>query len=267
MSTLRSIRRYGDHATYLTSLLPTVLLIINLQGAAQIPSPHLPPTAASENSGAFPSSPRGSSSTNQGTQLMYRGGLLTVVASNASLSQIVHEIARQTGMKVTGRIGDDRVFGTYGPGAPSSILSSLLDGSGSNFLLVQNASHVPTELILTPRTAAVTPPNPTAQAATDTEDNSTSPTTDPSTTPAPPPSMSKPQSPTRTGPGGIDMNPAATAPSSTSQQIAFPAVDASTPPATTTPTSSDPSSISPKTPQQIFEQLQKLRQQKPQDQR
>ena len=65
----------------------------------------------------------------------YRNGLLTVAAANSSLNQILREISRQTGMKITGGVADERVFGTYGPAAPGKVLNSLLDGTGSNMLL------------------------------------------------------------------------------------------------------------------------------------
>jgi hypothetical protein len=203
-------------------------------------------------------------------QVTYVGGLLTVVVNNASLNQIVREIAQKTGMKVKGRVSDDRVFGTYGPESPLVVLTTLLDGNGSNVLLVQNALNLPTELILTPRAGGPTPPNPNAQYA---EDNTAEapPQAAPPIAPRPQTyqNLSNSRSSGRTGTGGIDTNPAATAPSSTTQQVAFPPIDGSTPPATatttpTTPTTPDPSPATVKTPQQIFEQLQKLRQQQTQ---
>lgn len=195
-------------------------------------------------------------------EVTYRGDLLTVVASNSSLNQVLREIARQTGMKITGGVAEDRVFGVYGPASPSAVLATLLDGTGSNLLIVQNALHTPTELILTPRIGGITPPNPNATGFDDVDNADVavpaqSPTTNPSA-----PTQFNSRAPNRSGTGGIDTNPAATAPSSTSQQLAFPSVDSGTPPstATTTPTTPDPTSDT-KTPQQIFEQLQKLRQQ------
>ncbi len=199
-------------------------------------------------------------------EVTYDGGLLTVAASNSSLNQILREIARQTGMKITGGTADERVFGSYGPASPSVVLATLLDGTGSNMLMVQDAAQRPTELILTPRIGGATPPNPNAARFDDNDDQSADippPTIRPAA-PAPPPTNSR--APNRVGTGGIDLNPAATAPSSTSQQLAFPPVDGSTPPATatTTPTTPDPSQEGVRTPQQIFEQLQRLRQQQPQ---
>lgn len=91
----------------------------------------------------------------------YANGLLTIAADNSSLNQILREIARQTGMKITGSVGDERVFGRYGPSTPARVLASLLDGTGSNMLLRETASNAPAELILTPREGGPTPPQPT----------------------------------------------------------------------------------------------------------
>ncbi len=203
-------------------------------------------------------------------EVIYAGGLLTVVASNSSLNQILRETAHQTGMKITGGVAEDRVFGTYGPAPPSQVLATLLDGTGTNLLLVQDASHAPTELILTPRIGAATPPNPNAPNFEDNDSLSDdAPQEIRSVPPAPVlPSIQPANSRNsdQSGTGGIDTNPAATSPSSTTQQLAFPPVDATTPPATATitPTTPDTTSDTVKTPQQIFEQLQKLRQQQTQ---
>jgi hypothetical protein len=91
----------------------------------------------------------------------YVAGKLTVTATNASLNQILREVSHTIGMKITGGVADERVYGQYGPSAPSVVLASLLDGTGSNMLLVDNAKG-PTELILTPRLGGPTPPSPKA---------------------------------------------------------------------------------------------------------
>ena len=45
-------------------------------------------------------------------------GSLTIKADNSSLSQILQEISKSTGMKVDGLGQDERIFGSYGPGDP-----------------------------------------------------------------------------------------------------------------------------------------------------
>lgn len=102
----------------------------------------------------------------------YSGGNLAVEASNVGLNEILREISHKIGMKITGGVADDRVFGNYGPAAPSAVLSALLDGTESNFLLVDGVSHGvgeetgrTFELILTPRNGRATPPNPSDSAS------------------------------------------------------------------------------------------------------
>ena len=224
------------------------------------------PANSPTSAGGYPASTPEPRTAHRAT-VTYTEDLVTVVANNSSLNQILRDIARATGMKITGGVSDDRVFGTYGPGAPAAILATLLDGSGSNILIVQGVSSAPRELVLTPRTGGVTPPNPNATSVDDSDNSEYTAPQATSTQPASP--VARPadsRSPNRTGTGGVDVDPAATAPSSTMQQLAFPPIDASTPPATatTTPVGPDPTSDSVRTPQQIFEQLQKLRQQQPQ---
>jgi hypothetical protein len=151
----------------------------------------------------------------QAAQVTYSGGKLFVSAANSSLNQILRDIAHETGMKITGGVTDERVFGKYGPAAPSQILAALLDGTGSNMLLLQATTAAPAELILTPRHGGPTPPNPNAAEA---EEEMPPPPPRPQYSPATPPQQAAP-------------NPAATQPAQ------------------------------PKTPQQIYEQLQRLRQQ------
>jgi hypothetical protein len=95
-------------------------------------------------------------------QVGYANGLLSVSADNSSLNQILREISRETGMKITGGVTDERVFGQYGPATPSQVLATLLDGTGSNMLLLHRDGDIPAELVLTPRTGGPSPPNPNA---------------------------------------------------------------------------------------------------------
>jgi hypothetical protein len=90
------------------------------------------------------------------------GGKVEVVADGSSLNQILREIGRVTGIKITGSVADEPVYGTYGPAPVSEILSTLLDGTGSNMLLREATAVRPGELFLTPRTGGVTPPDPHA---------------------------------------------------------------------------------------------------------
>ena len=131
---------------------------------AQSPAlPATPPTAAAVPAAAAKTAQPAA----HRAQVLYSGGQLTIIADNSSLNQILRDVSRQTGMKITGGVADQRVFGKVGPGAPAEILSGLLDGTGSDMLLRENAAHTPVELVLTPRGGGATPPGPFASGADD----------------------------------------------------------------------------------------------------
>jgi hypothetical protein len=81
-----------------------------------------------------------------------------VHANDSSLHQILRSVARRTGMKISGGVADQRVFGDYGPAPASSVLATLLDGTGVNMLLQTTPAQVPESLVLTPQTGAASPP-------------------------------------------------------------------------------------------------------------
>ena len=87
---------------------------------------------------------------------------LTITAENSSLNEILRGISHVTGMKITGNVPDERVYGTYGPATTHQVLNQLLDGSRSNVLVHEGPNHVVSELVLTPRTGAASPPSPYA---------------------------------------------------------------------------------------------------------
>lgn len=92
----------------------------------------------------------------------YAQGELEISADNSSLNQILYEISRVTGMKISGGVADQAVYGKYGPASPTAVLARLLEGSGCNMLLMESSSARPEELILTPRQGGATPPSPNA---------------------------------------------------------------------------------------------------------
>ena len=79
------------------------------------------------------------------------GQSLLIRADNSSLSAILRDIASQSGMKIEGLGSDERVFGSFGPGAPRDVIDDLLNGTAYNVVLVGDlTSGAPRELILTP---------------------------------------------------------------------------------------------------------------------
>jgi hypothetical protein len=143
-------------------------------------------------------------------------------------------------MKVTGGVADERVYGQYGPSTPSVVLAALLDGTGSNMLLVDNAKG-PTELILTPRLGGPTPPSPKAA------------TQEPEEEPAPAPAPAQPA-------------PAPSEPRIAPRRgIGHPPTPGSPPDANSDGSTDQPNGAqSPngtKTPQQIYNELRQMQQQ------
>jgi len=144
-------------------------------------------------------------------------------------------------MKITGGVTDERVFGHYGPAPPAQILAELLDGTGSNMILVQRDAATPSELILTPRQGGPSPPNPNAHAFDDRSERPERPEP-----PEPPPAQAVQPEPVP-APNGPPVNPTTN-----------PGAPAGTNPANP----ESPNGV--KTPQQIYEQLQRLRSQQQQ---
>jgi hypothetical protein len=137
---------------------------------------------------------------------------LTVTADNSSLAQILHQVSSATGMKLDGLGGDERVFGSFGPGAPREVLTSLLNGTSYNVMMVGDLPNgAPRELLLTSRTAGGASPSASANPAPTHTDDEASPDdsgnsddssddsappmqyTPPSITPAAPPPRTMPQ--------------------------------------------------------------------------
>ena len=210
-------------------------------------TPSLPPTAptttpASTSPEAPPTPVTPASSPAQRAKVSYTAGQLTVSASNSSLNQILREVARLTGIKITGGVAEERVYGDYGPAEPSEVLNKLLDGTSSNMLFIAGDAGSASELILTPRTGSVTPPNPNAARFDDNDDDSQR----QAAPPVPPEAQSQP----------APQNPVATpiTPSAPNDPN-------TTKPA---PASNDSNQQSPngtRTPQQIYDELMRLRRQ------
>ena len=97
-------------------------------------------------------------------QVLYANGQLEVRAENSSLNQILRTISQQTGLKITGGVQEQRVFGDYGPASISNVLSTLLDGAGANVMILAGDAQHPPQLILTPSNGGPELPSPTSAA-------------------------------------------------------------------------------------------------------
>lgn len=146
-----------------------------LAGAqAQVPSgsslPPIAPTNATAPLAALSTPADRAGSRHHRAQVSCAGGQLEVRADNSSLNGILRAVAQCTGMKITGGVTEQRVYGNYGPAMPATVLATLLDGTGTNVLLQETAQDQPAVLILTPRTAGPTAPSPSEVADDDAED-------------------------------------------------------------------------------------------------
>jgi hypothetical protein len=191
--------------------------------------PEIPPTPAQ-----LPAHP---------ASVTYEKGLVTVSASNSSLNQILRDISRQTGMKITGGVGDERVFGKYGPSSTAQVLNTLLDGTNSNMLFVHSDAGKPAQLILTPRIGGPSPPSPNAAEAHEQQADEDNPYQNQPPPPPQPPYRTTPV-PNAAAESGAPANPTSEGFMQQQQQT----------------------SNGVKTPQEIYDQLMKLRQQQQQSQ-
>jgi len=85
----------------------------------------------------------------------YRDGQLTIVAPNSTLSSVLTAVKARTGAQVDmpGDTANDRVAVALGPGSPREVLSSLLEGSRFDYIVLGSADNPQeiTQLILTAR--------------------------------------------------------------------------------------------------------------------
>ena len=153
-------------ALLLTLLVPCVALSQSpAKPSAANPIAHLPSALPPTPPTASPTPPPPAPVQNapRKASVSFESGLLEVRADNSSLNQILREISHTTGMKITGGVGDERVFGTYGPLPTSKVLALLLNGTGTNLVFLQSSVTSAPELILTARQGGPTPPNPNAR--------------------------------------------------------------------------------------------------------
>jgi hypothetical protein len=253
---------------------------------AQANLPSISPTGTAPATSALPIGTAGPAPVSPGAhraKIEYIDGLLQVTADNSSLNQILRDIGRQTGMKITGGVTEDRVFGTYGPAPAAQVLTSLLDGTSVNVVILQNSSAGPAELVLTPRQGGPTPPNPNAAPLADMDaerdipqqprppnlpgrfNQSSGYTPVPANSPPAggiPPSNGGQTGTPVDGGANLGTTPGAFTPAGQTPPDATAQPD----PNATTDTSQPQSPNGVSTPQQIYEQLQKLRQQQQQQQ-
>jgi hypothetical protein len=71
-------------------------------------------------------------------QVNYSNAQLTIIAQNATLSQVLRSVQTLTGASVEMPSGasNERVVGQFGPGEPRDVLNALLNGSKFNYIIL-----------------------------------------------------------------------------------------------------------------------------------
>jgi len=102
----------------------------------QMAQPVVQPAAAP----AVPLSPEQMPSTPP--QVAFNSGILTIIANNSTLGDILRAVHRQTGasVDVPGN-ATERVVGQFGPGPARDVLSTLLNGSHFNYVLLGSQTN------------------------------------------------------------------------------------------------------------------------------
>ena len=148
-----------------------------VQEQASAPTPAPQPPAASPQPQPAPAAAETAPSMLQQpareAQIVFDNNSLSIHADNSSLAAILHQVAARSGMKIDGLGSDERVFGSFGPGAPRDVLADLLDGTAYNLVLLGDLSNgAPRELILSPAThAGAAAPSPAPQVNADEASN------------------------------------------------------------------------------------------------
>lgn len=96
-------------------------------------------------------------------QVTYQNGMLTIVAENSTLGDILREVHRSTGAAIeVPPNATDRVVAQIGPGPARDVLASLLNGSAFNYVMLGSASDPSTlaSVMLTMKPTG--PPEPAA---------------------------------------------------------------------------------------------------------
>ena len=99
-------------------------------------------------------------------EVQFSRGQLTITAANSTLGDILRDVRKQTGASVdVPANATERVVGQFGPGPARDVLTSLLNGSHFNYLLLGSADnpYALDRVILTSKTGG--PSEPPAQQA------------------------------------------------------------------------------------------------------
>ena len=103
----------------------------------------LPQESASSRASALPQIPaQQAASPASRVTVTYRAGLLGIRANHATLAEVLNEVRRRTGadIEIPAGAAQDQIVVNLGPASPNQVLSSLLNGTPFNFILLGSAS-------------------------------------------------------------------------------------------------------------------------------
>jgi len=109
---------------------------------------------------AAPPPPTPEQMPSQPPTVTYQNGQLAIVAPNSTLSDILHAVRNKTGADIDIPPGaNERVVSSFGPGPARDVLTSLLNGSHFNYVMVGTVAdpNAVAQVILTPRAGGETP--------------------------------------------------------------------------------------------------------------
>src|SRR5262249_17638457 len=139
-----------------------------------------------------------------GVSVVFDRGLLTIHAKNATLSEVLFQIQKQTGVEIAIPSGteQERVASDFGPGTPSEVMEQLLNGTDLNFVVVGSSSdrNQLRSVVLSRKTGGADPPS--AFQPAENAPATTAPVIDPKTYEPPPQELQEngPQTPPEGGP-------------------------------------------------------------------
>jgi hypothetical protein len=226
-------------------VIPAALLALPML-AQEKPSAAIPAMAPTQGVSDLPSAHPALTTSTGEANVLWTGSALTIQANGDSLRNVLRGVSQATGMKITGGVPEEQVFGSYGPGPVQAILPQLFDGISVNMMLINDGTVRPKELVLTQRTGSATPPQTRPIADDDQgfrrrrpgfEQNAARP-------PQPPPQPT----PTQPPPQQQQAPAAQTAPPADNSGQSTPSTDANGQP-------QSPNGV--RTPEQIFEELRK----------
>jgi len=137
-----------------------LLLCAHSLAAQAKSSAAIPSTAPTQSVSDLPSAhPVATTNLGQPSNVTWDGSRLTIEANGEPMPELLGRVAHETGMKITGGVPDERIYGKYGPAPVQVVLGDLFDGLAINMMLVNATPTKPKELLLTVRSGAPTPPS------------------------------------------------------------------------------------------------------------